>query len=177
MARANEREAVLQIQRFLRQLSYFDGEIPSVPTDGVFHTATEEAVRVFQGQVGLPATGRVDLATWEALFAAYTASLAQRQEPARLPLFPKIPENYTVGEGDAQLLVRIIQYALQELSTVYDSIGEVPQSGTYDARTAAAVRVVQGVYGLPVTGRVDRATWNALAEAYDRHFASPYLRQ
>ena len=177
MARANEREAVLQIQRFLRQLSYFDKEIPPVSIDGVFDTATDEAVRAFQKKAGLPVTGRVDLATWEALFAAYTASLEEQREPARIAHFPKIPQNYTVEMGETQFLVSIIQNALQELSTVYDSMGEVPQSGVYDEPTAAAVRTVQQAHGLPETGGVDRATWNAIADAYNRNFANPYLRQ
>lgn len=177
MARPNEREAVLQIQRFLRQLSYFDGEIPSVPIDGIFDAATDEAVRAFQQKGGLPVTGRVDPATWEALFAAYTASLEQRREPERIAHFPKIPESYTVEMGETQFLVSIIQNALQEFALVYDGIGEVPQSGVYDEPTAAAVRVVQQAHGLPETGGVDRATWNAIAEAYNRNLADPYLRR
>ena len=177
MARENEREAILQLQRFLRQLSYFNEEIPPVPVDGIFGNTTAEAVRAFQQQAGLPATGRVDLATWEALFAAYTASLEEKREPARLAHFPKIPENYTVEVGEAQFLVSVIQNALQELSIVYDGIEDVPQSGVFDERTAAAVRALQLASGLPPTGGVDRATWNTIADSYNRNLANPYLRR
>ena len=133
-------------------------------------------MRAFQQKVGLPVTGRVDLATWEALFAAYTASLEQRREPERIAHFPKIPESYTVEMGETQFLVSIIQNALQELSGVYDQLGEVPQTGAYDEQTASAVREFQNIHGLPQTGAVDRTTWNAIADAYNRNFASPYLR-
>ena len=177
MARQNEREAVLQLQRFLRQLSYFDEEIGPVPLDGNFDTATREAVITFQRQAGLTPTGRVDLVTWERLFDAYTASLTERREPARFAYFPKIPENYTVELGETQFLVSIIQNALQELATVYDGIGQVPQTGVYDDSTATAVREFQRANGLTVTGGVDRTTWNALAEAYNRNFSAPYLKR
>ena len=176
MARPNEQESIRNLQRYLRHLSYFDEEIIPVPIDGIFGSDTEEALRAFQQREGLPPTGRADLETWERLFRAYTDSLAEKQPPRQISHFPQIPENYTVEVGEVQFLVSIIQNALQELSAVYDEIGEVPQTGSYDEATAAATRSFQEINGLPPTGAVDRTTWNAIADAYNRNFASPYLR-
>lgn len=177
MARENEREAILQLQRFLRQLSYFDESIGAVPVDGVFDRDTEAALRAFQQSEGLSPSGRADLETWERLFATYTASLRERSEPLRIAHFPQIPENYRVETGETQFLVAIIQNALHELSSVYDEPFDVPQSGVFDADTASAVRAFQRIHGLPATGAVDRTTWNALAEAYNRNLNDPYSRQ
>ncbi len=176
MARENEREAIRNLQRYLRHLSYFNEEIGEVPIDGIFGTDTEAAIRAFQESEGLPVTGRADRETWERLFEVYTASVESKRPPRAISHFPQIPENYTVEVGEVQFLVSIIQNALQELSVIYDGIEDVPQTGAYDERTAEAVRVFQDIVGLPPTGAVDRTTWNALADAYNRNFASPYLR-
>ena len=78
MAYENNAAAVRALQRYLRTLSYFHNAGGRVPIDGIFDTATEDAVRVFQEKSGLPVTGRVDQATFEALLAAY---LAQNNDP------------------------------------------------------------------------------------------------
>ena len=176
MARQNERESVTNLQRYLRHLSYFNEEIGEVPIDGIFDSDTEAALRAFQRIEGLPQTGRADRETFDRLFAAYTRSLEARRTPERIAHFPEIPENYTIEVGEVQFLVSIIQNALGELAAVYDGIGEVPQTGAYDEQTARSVREFQRIHGLPETGAVDRATWNALADAYNRNFASPYPR-
>lgn len=52
-----------------------------------------------------------------------------------------------------------LQSRLQDLG-LYDG----PLDGIYGPETAASVRRFQQVWGLPVSGTVDRATWEALAE-------------
>ena len=171
MAHDNEKEAVRQLQRFLRALSYFDDRIPEVPIDGIYDRATEDGVIAFQRIEGLPETGRVDQQTWERLYLRYLEQRVAKDAPATISYFPRIPENYKVEIGEAQFLVQIIQHALRELAVAYEWPVEVPLDGVYGEETAAAVRLFQEKNGLPPTGAVDRATWNALAEAYNRLFA------
>ena len=176
MTTENKRIATRNLQRYLRTLSYFDERIPSVPIDGIFDSATEQGVRAFQKVYGLPATGRVDEETWKALYERYQKERALRDAPARISHFPRLPENYTVELGEQQFLVQIIQNALSELDAVYGWGFDIPLSGVYDESTAAAVRIFQEKNGLPATGGVDRATWNALANAYNAQFAN-YVRE
>ena len=56
----------------LSVLSQFISSLPSITITGTFNESTEQAVCAFQEYVGLPATGVVDRATWEALYAQYT---------------------------------------------------------------------------------------------------------
>ena len=177
MARENEREAITQLQTYLRHLSYFHEEIGEIPIDGIFERDTRAALRAFQELEGLAVTGVADLETWERLYAAYLASTEEKQAPTSISYFPQIPENYTLEVGEAQFLVSIVQNALFELALFYDGLEGVPQSGVYDEETARAVRAFQAANGLAQTGGVDRATWNALAQAYNRNFASPYLKR
>ena len=171
MQEENKRVAIRNLQRYLRAISYFDERIPKVGIDGVYGPETERAVRAFQQIADLPVTGTVDQVTWEALYAYYLADQAKHDAPARISHFPRLPEDYTLEVGEQQFLVSIIQHALQELAVDYDWPVEVPLTGAYDEATAAAVRVFQDLNGLPATGGVDRATWNALANTYNRTFA------
>lgn len=170
MARLNEREAIFNLQRYLRQLSFVNDAIPTPPQDGIYDTRTREAVVAFQREAGLPETGVVDLLTWERLFAAYEASLVRESAPVPLAQFPRLSEGYALRAGDESFLVRLIQYALMELETLYPDLGEVEETGVYDANTVAGVRNFQRRVGLPQTGEVDRATWDALATVYNREF-------
>ena len=176
MAAPNEKEAVRNLQRYLRALYYFDDALSPLPVDGIFDAATEEAVRRFQRGEALPVTGRVDQSTWERLFARYTKEMEARRAPARIAHFPRVPSDYRVKTGEEQFLVRVIQHALQEIATDFTFPAAVPQSGLYDEDTANAVRVLQRMSGLPEDGEVDRATWEELARYYN-HLYADYFPQ
>ena len=170
MERTNENEAIRNLQRYLRQLSYEDTRIPPVPVDGIYDTATEAALRAFQEVEGLPVTGVADLVTYERLFLRYEESRRRNSPPVPLAQFPRLSEGYALREGDESFLVRLVQYALGELELNYDGLVLVPQTGIYDPLTAEAVRGFQRRHRLPETGEVDRATWDALANTYNRTF-------
>lgn len=171
MATEIEKNAIANLQRYLRTLYYFDDAISPTPVDGIFDRATEEAVRRFQREEGLPVTGRVDQDTWERLFARYKAEKAFRRAPSRIAHFPRVPPDYRVRIGEEQFLVRVIQHALQEIALDFDFPATVPQSGRYDEDTANAVRVLQRITNLPEDGEVDRATWEELARYYNYLYA------
>ncbi|MBE6604358.1 MAG: peptidoglycan-binding protein [Ruminococcaceae bacterium] len=172
----SEKQAIRDLQRYLRQLSYVDPRITRPPIDGVFDSATRTAVRDFQRIESLPETGVVDTALWELIFQRYEASLVREGAPVPLAAFPRLSVGYALREGDESFLVRLLQYALGELDLIYQGNDDVPQSGAYDEATAKAVREFQQRAMLPQTGEVDRATWDALATVYNREFGG-YQRQ
>ncbi len=169
----NQTTAVTNVQRYLRQLSYFNEDIPALPVDGIYGPMTREAVRVFQKSEGLPVTGVVDRATFDLLYQRYRESVRDNTPPVGLSIYPRIAGNYTIKEGDKSFLVEVIQYVLSELELVYDGYGALPVTGTYGWETVAAVKDFQKKHGLPETGEVGRATWDALAETYNRAFGDP----
>lgn len=62
--------------RFVQSyLSALGGTVPSVNIDGKYGTATRNSVIAFQAQHGLKADGKVGPATWNALLAAFNATL------------------------------------------------------------------------------------------------------
>ncbi|MBE6638446.1 MAG: peptidoglycan-binding protein [Ruminococcaceae bacterium] len=60
-----------------------------------------------------------------------------------------------------------IQQYLRMLAKDGYQIPLVIPDGIYGEETRTAVQVFQGLLGLPITGRVDYTTWQALRAAYD----------
>ena len=166
----NYSSAVRNLQRYLRQLSYDDTGITAPPVDGIFESDTEQSLRDFQRTQGLAQTGTADALTWELLYAAYRASLANRTLPQSLDIFPRMPMGYRMRSGSCGFTVTALQYILQELEALYGGMRDVTLSGRYDRATEDAVREFQRVNRLPVTGEVDLLTWNLLADQHNLLF-------
>ena len=161
-----ETQAIFNLQRYLRQLSRFDPAIPSVNEDGIFGEETRASLSAFQQKYGLPVTGTADAETWAMLFNEYLASVEARTRPDPVYLFPRYPADFSVGLGDENVYVAVIQLLLREAITLYGLDAELlPLNGVFDALTEQAVRDFQRVQRLPDDGRVDRITWNRLAKA------------
>ena len=161
-----ETQAIFNLQRYLRQISRFDPDIPSVNEDGIFGEETRASLSAFQQKYGLPVTGTADAETWAMLFNEYLASVEARTRPDPVYLFPRYPADYSVGLGDENVYVAVIQLLLREAITLYGLDAELlPLNGVFDALTEQAVRDFQRVQRLPDDGRVDRVTWNRLAKA------------
>ena len=59
--------------------------------------------------------------------------------------------------------VRTLQFMLRQLSIRYPQIPPVTVDGVFGEETLEAVMIFQRDFSLPVTGVVDRATWDAIA--------------
>lgn len=161
-----ERDAIINLQRYLRQLSYHDQNARPVPIDGLWDTETVLSLTEFQRREGLLPTGRVDRATWELLKQRYEESIAQNSPPAKLDIFPRAPTDYAVSKGDVGFVVDAIQYILGELEQLY-TFGPYEPSGVYDDATSSLVKLFQDKNGIVSTGNVDRETWDAMAVQYN----------
>lgn len=153
-----KRSHIRELQGYLYLLSKQDKRIPQVIPDGIYGSETAMAVRAFQQAYGLPVTGEVDRATWEAIVAAFQKAT---EEPAPLEVFPT--KNYVLRQGDTGDLGYIVQLMLNALSRQYDNINPVQINGNFDDSLADGVRNFQNIIGLPITGSVDLDTWNMLA--------------
>lgn len=69
-------------------------------------------------------------------------------------------------EGSTGDKVRQMQNQLNVIADAYPLIPKIVEDGIYGPRTAEAVRVFQGVFGLPQTGIVDFRTWFKISEIY-----------
>ncbi|MBR2354371.1 MAG: peptidoglycan-binding protein [Clostridia bacterium] len=163
------RDAIRNLQRYLRRISYEDNRISPVPIDGIFDDRTEEALLAFQRMMGLPATGRADEETFRLLYAEYDRIKKERDLRLPLDFFPSVPENYEAAIGERSAFVTLLQFMLGELTFAYDAFDPPPLSGVLDEETEEAILRFQAIQGIPVTGRVDRHTWNRLSEEYKNY--------
>ena len=164
---ANERTAIANLQRYLRQLSYHEPGITPPPVDGIFERDTQTALRQFQALQALPVTGKADRRTWEELYARYRASLTEHTPHRAVVFFPISAEETTLREGDKSFAVTVLQHMLQELSERYTPLSAVTPLGEYDAATTDAVREFQKRNRLPVTGATDLSTWNTVTDQFN----------
>lgn len=158
------RAHIMELQKMLYGLSRFDDRLPEVIPDGIYGRETAFAVKAYQQTRGLRPTGEVNAATWEKLRDEYIEKIVSRAEPVYA-----YPQNtLNIGLNDEGLAVYIIQAMLRLLSVNFRNLGNIPVTGRYDAATENAVREFQRRSGQPQTGKTDKATWNLLS-ATARH--------
>ncbi len=162
-----EEDAIRTIQTYLRHLSFHNEQIAPLPIDGIFESATRDALLAFQEMQGLPTTGIADNITWDLLKQEYDRSVALNSPPATPQLFPRFPRDYRITEGDTGFLVDTVRHMLSELEEVYHFPDYPPAAGfacnqPYDSDTIRAVKSFQRRNRIAPTGEIDRETWDAI---------------
>ncbi len=160
--------AIFNLQHYLRELARFHPAIPMVDEDGIFGEETRAALMAFQSEYGLPVTGTADPVTWALLFDEYLTTVEAHTRPDPVYVFPRYPLDYSVGRGDENLLVALIQLILRDTIILYGfpiATEILPINGRFDELTEQNVQNFQRVQHLPPNGRVDRTTWNRLVRA------------
>ena len=164
----DEKNNISELQKYLRELHHDTrGEIPLVNPDGIYGPETAAAIEAFQRIHSLPVTGQTDNTTWDAVYEEYQNAVKRRARPNPIYPFPE-EDGYEIDEGEYSDIVAIVQFMLRLLANAYDNIDGMPPEGVYNESTVEDIKAFQEAHRLPVTGRVDKATWNALAEAYNR---------
>ena len=160
---------VTVVQTSLNRIGQNYPAIPKVsPVDGIFGPQTEAAVKAFQQIFSLDPDGIVGRATWYQVVRVYVAvlKLAELQSEGQEFFFiQEYPEFLSLG--DTGVLVEQLQYMLSVLSSFLPQVPDPGMSGIFDNATLNAVRGFQRYAGLPVTGSVGEATWDAIFEQFN----------
>ena len=69
--------------------------------------------------------------------------------------------------------IKEIQEYLYAISFFNKNIIRIIPDGIYGRETAIAVKSFQKEYGLPITGEVDRNTWNSIVKVYKAYIGIP----
>lgn len=157
---------VRTLQYYLSVIAYFNGNLEPVPITAYFDSGTVDAVKRFQRFYGLTETGVVDNATWNEISRVYietVAALPQGYEGNNAKLYP----GYFLTEGMRNESVRDLQTYISEISKVIPEIPDVSVTGFFGEQTENAVRTIQNLYGIPVSGAVGPVTWYTIAREYD----------
>lgn len=161
--------AVETIQDELNRIGRNYPAIPKIPNpNGVFDTATQDAVRKFQEIFNLTQSGEVDKATWYRIKRYYIGvkGLSELISEGVSLQEAQVPYEDLLSIGSTGTPVRLIQYYLAVIGYFYDNFNIVELTGIYNQQTADAVRAFQEFYGLTADGIVGQQTWNKLQEVY-----------
>ncbi len=156
---------VTNVQYLIAYLSQFYNTIPFVALDGVYGSATADAVRSVQRTFELPITGTVDLATWDIMYRTYIGFLEAipfRYIEGNVLPYPGVP----LRQGAESDTVRLLQDYINYVAQFIDEIPSVNPTGYFGEQTEAAVIALQNFLGIEPNGTVGAATWNALTNLY-----------
>ncbi len=165
----NKASDVREVQRFLRTISKYRPAIPMTNANGNYDEDTRAAVAAFQHEIGLPETGELDPKTWDELYKLYKEAALFFAELESIS--PRAVGETPLTIGSAGYPVYIVQIMLNTIAQFYDNLSGAAINGIFDQETSDEVRRLQKIAGLPETGELNRATWNALARIYNYHAA------
>jgi peptidoglycan hydrolase-like protein with peptidoglycan-binding domain len=157
-------QPVRSLQTMLRILSEDDPRLPTVIPDGIYGPATMIAVTAFQRREGIPVTGITDENTWTRIVAAYEPALIRvgKAEPIEILLEP----GQVIILGERSPYVYLMQGMLAQLSQDHRDISRPGFDGILGPDTADSLRGFQQLAALPVTGTLDRITWQHLVRQF-----------
>ncbi|MGH4051717.1 MAG: peptidoglycan-binding protein [Clostridium sp.] len=142
--------SISYLQQSLIKLGYNPG-----PIDGIFGSATQLSVKLFQKTKGLIVDGIVGNITWDAINKA----LQNPPTPNPIPT----PTKPILKIGSTGAAVRSLQQSLIKLG--YNS-GQI--DGIFGSATQSAVKLFQKNKGLIVDGIVGNATWDVINKALQK---------
>ncbi len=166
LAEGNSGIDVRTLQYYLSIIAYFNSDLQPVPLNGIFNSATVNAVERFQEFYGLPVTGIVDNDTWNVIDRIYTetvAALPNGYQGNNAKLYP----GYFLTKGMRGENITDLQTYLNLIGRNIPEIPEVPVTGYFGDQTENAVRIFQQLFGIPVSGDVGPVTWYQIALQYD----------
>lgn len=153
---------VTAIQSALNTVSSQYSEIPVIVVDGIFGSATRNAVIAFQRKFNLPADGIVNQETWDLLFTTANEIDNGDLPSASTPPFP----GTVLRVGSRGNDVLLIQQRLKAISIYYTSIPDLAADGIFGNGTRASVTAFQQLMGIPADGVVGQQTWHLINQTY-----------
>ena len=156
---------VSSLQYMLRQLARTYQFLPELVVDGVFGERTLEAVMRFQREAGLPGTGTVNQATWDAIRDCWLRQQAKDSYSRATRIFPS--EGIQVHEGETKEYLIVPQTMFNILAEHFEGIIPCQADGCNGPVSADNIRWLQKAAGLPETGCMDTSTWDALSHLYE----------
>ncbi len=144
--------------------SYYETVRPITNINGDFNEQTALSVQSFQKTFGLEQTNIVNEDTWNLISIIYLTCSFNTSN------INKVPDGVYGGNvlvlGSTGLQVYRLQTYIDSIATRYCNPDFVNVDGIFNEKTLLAVESFQENFGLPVTGFVDKQTWDAIYAYY-----------
>lgn len=153
-AEGNRGSMITDMQLNLQKAGYLKGGV-----DGVYGKDTADAVKALQKHKGIPVSGVID----EMTYAVLENQSLSADEAANLSSAGKADGSSTFlyQKGDRGTEVSSLQRKLKKMDYLKGAV-----DGIYGNDTEEAVRKFQKKKKLPVTGKVNKAAFDAISSAY-----------
>lgn len=161
----SESRWVAYLQFLLRYIGFFYKTVQGADPTGIYDPETKAGVESFQRTFGLAVSGVVDEAVWDAMVIVYL-SLAAGSPAVQTAAAEGEYPGFVLLLGSAGEPVRQLQGYMNDIARWYCQGYFVPETGVYDEQMVKAVTEFQRGLGLPQTGVVDRATWDAVVDLW-----------
>ena len=167
-----DKNSVKELEEKLRRIAFVRPgyRLPVLTPDGIYGSETEKAVRIMQEAAGLPVTGKPDGDTVDLINREYESACLDSS--AGKPIYPFPYARYRAKQGERSEFVSMLSGVMRSLAGRYESAADVAAGDIYDEALAAAVSDFQAKNLLPVTGETDKATWDRLADEYNRLYCN-----
>ncbi|CAN7639450.1 peptidoglycan-binding domain-containing protein [Mesorhizobium sp. LjRoot246] len=155
-----------QVQGILKDLDFYSGTV-----DGISGPNTRKAIQAYQQKVGLSASGEIDALLLDQLGATpKTASVVPRPQPR--PDTPvTVPVSLQTGSGQtnsgqANAETQAPDARIVKIQAGLKAFGndDMQLDGVVGARTKAAIKEFQSLFGLPQTGEPDEIVYVKMRE-------------
>ena len=151
---------VKEVQETLRELNFYGGEV-----DGLFGPNTRVAIESYQSKMGLRVTGAVDDSLLDQLG---TGSVKPAVLPSPAPR-REVAEPALASASDDAVAKPVSLVRDERIAKVQAGLREfgneaIEIDGLMGARTAAAIKEFQSLFGLEVTGEADGAVYAKMKE-------------
>ncbi|ESY15542.1 MULTISPECIES: peptidoglycan-binding protein [unclassified Mesorhizobium] len=156
---------VEQVQGILKDLDFYTGTV-----DGISGPNTQKAIQAYQQKVGLPASGEIDAVLLDQLGAKQTTAgiphpvprpvdmaAARVAAPGAAPAPIPVSAPVSAQAPDARIVK--IQAGLKAFGN-----DDMQLDGVVGARTKAAIKEFQSLFGLPETGEPDEVVYVKMRE-------------
>ncbi|TPN45139.1 peptidoglycan-binding protein [Mesorhizobium sp. B1-1-7] len=155
---------VEQVQGILKDLDFYSGTV-----DGISGPNTRKAIEAYQQKVGLNASGEIDALLLDQLGATpKTAAVPKPQPRPDTPAAVPVSLQTSSGQNDVETNAALqgpdprivkIQAGLKAFGN-----DDMQLDGVVGARTKAAIKEFQSLFGLPQTGEPDEIVYVKMRE-------------
>jgi peptidoglycan hydrolase-like protein with peptidoglycan-binding domain len=153
---------VEQVQGILKDLDFYPGTV-----DGISGPNTRKAIQAYQQKVGLNASGEIDALLLDQLGATpKTASVVPRPQP-RPDTPAAVPVSLQTNSGQTNAAqTNAPDPRIVKIQAGLKAFGndDMQLDGVVGARTKAAIKEFQSLFGLPQTGEPDEIVYVKMRE-------------
>lgn len=147
---SSDQRTIATWQTYMNQIAQ-SRHWPRIQVNGVFDGATRDMLHRCQNEFALPHHDFVDHGCWDQVIQEYAMQASHHPWPGKV-----------IKTGSAKELISFLQNKLQIVFSHQGRMKYPMNEGIFDETMQYMIGRIQWRTGLPVTGEVDRETWQAI---------------